>query len=120
MIATVAVNWAAVEPILPELLLITIGVLLIGCDLFLPRQRQLLPWLTVIGCLTALAMILGSRPTVAFGGMFLADGYAMVFKTICLGSVILSVLMSEHFAALSVCAKANTTASCSSPWWVCC
>ncbi|ADW18019.1 proton-translocating NADH-quinone oxidoreductase, chain N [Desulfobulbus propionicus DSM 2032] len=97
MIATVAVNWAAVEPILPELLLITIGVLLIGCDLFLPRQRQLLPWLTVIGCLTALAMILGSRPTVAFGGMFLADGYAMVFKTICLGSVILSVLMSEHF-----------------------
>ena len=36
------------EPILPELLLIGIAVMLIGCDLFLPRQRQLLPWLTVM------------------------------------------------------------------------
>lgn len=97
MIDTVAVNWTAVEPILPELLLIGIGVLLIGFDLFMPRQRQLLPWLTVVGCLTALAMILGSQPAVSFGGMFLTDGYAMVFKTICLGAVILTALMSESF-----------------------
>jgi len=97
MIDTVAVSWTAVEPILPELLLIGIGVLLIGFDLFMPRQRQLLPWLTVVGCLTALAMILGSQPTVSFGGMFLTDGYAMVFKTICLGVVILTALMSESF-----------------------
>jgi len=97
MIDTVAVSWTAVEPILPELLLIGIGVLLIGFDLFMPRQRQLLPWLTVVGCLTALAMILGSQPAVSFGGMFLTDGYAMVFKTICLGAVILTALMSESF-----------------------
>ena len=97
MIDTVAVNWTAVEPILPELLLIGIGVLLIGFDLFMPRQRQLLPWLTVVGSLTALAMILGSQPTSSFGGMFLTDGYAMVFKTICLGAVILTALMSETF-----------------------
>lgn len=97
MIDTVAVSWTAVEPILPELLLIGIGVLLIGFDLFMPRQRQLLPWLTVVGCLTALAMILGSQPAVSFGGMFLTDGYAMVFKTICLGAVILIALMSESF-----------------------
>ena len=97
MIDTVAVNWTAVEPILPELLLIGIGVLLIGFDLFLPRQRQLLPWLTVVGCLTALAMVLGSRPTVSFGGVLLTDGYAMVFKSICLGAVILTTLMSEYF-----------------------
>jgi NADH-quinone oxidoreductase subunit N len=97
MMTTVVVNWTAVEPILPELLLIGIAVMLIGCDLFLPRQRQLLPWLTVVGCLAALAMILGARPTIAFGGMFLVDGYASVFKTICLGAVILTTLMSEHF-----------------------
>jgi len=97
MIDTVAVNWTAVEPILPELLLISIGVLLIGCDLFLPRQRHLLPWLTVVGCVTALAMVLGAQFTTAFGGMFLADGYAMVFKAICLGAVILTTLMSEQF-----------------------
>jgi NADH-quinone oxidoreductase subunit N len=97
MMTTVAINWTAMEPILPELLLVGIAVMLIGCDLFLPRQRQLLPWLTLVGCLAALAMILGSRPTMAFGGMFLVDGYATVFKTICLGAVILTTLMSEHF-----------------------
>jgi len=100
MIDTVAVNWTAVEPILPELLLIGIGVLLIGFDLFMPRQRLLLPWLTVVGSLTALAMILGSQPTSSFGGMFLTDGYAMVFKTICLGAVMLTVMMSESFCRI--------------------
>jgi NADH-quinone oxidoreductase subunit N len=112
MIETVAVNWTAVEPILPELLLIGIGVLLIGFDLFMPRQRQLLPWLTVVGCLTALAMVLGSRPTESFGGMFLTDGYAMVFKAICLGGVILTVLMSEYFCRI--------IGLRSFPWSVCC
>jgi NADH-quinone oxidoreductase subunit N len=97
MIPTVTVNWAAVGPILPELLLISIGVLLIGLDLFAPRQRQILPWLTVVGCLTALAMIMGSRPSIAFGGMFLIDGFAVFFKSICLVGVILTTLMSEHF-----------------------
>ena len=75
-------------------------MLLIGFDLFMPRQRQLLPWLTVVGCLTALAMILGSRPTESFGGMFLTDGYAMVFKSICLAAVILTALMSEYFCRI--------------------
>ncbi|WP_310599762.1 NADH-quinone oxidoreductase subunit N [Desulfobulbus sp.] len=97
MIQTAAVTWTALDPILPELLLIGIGVLLVGCDLFIPRQRQALPWLTVVGCIAALLMILGARPTSAFGGMFLADGYAMVFKVICLGAAILTTLISEQF-----------------------
>ncbi|MBV5316617.1 MAG: NADH-quinone oxidoreductase subunit N [Desulfobulbaceae bacterium] len=100
MIPTVAINWAVVEPILPELLLIGIGVLLIGLDIFVPRQRQVLPWLTVVGCLTTLAMVVGSRPSVAFGGMFLVDGYAIVFKSTCLAGVILTTLMSEHFCRI--------------------
>ena len=97
MIPSVTVNWAAVEPILPELLLVGIGVLLIGLDLFAPRQRQVLPWLTVVGCLAALAMIVGSHSSTAFGGMFLADGFAVFFKSLCLAGVILTTLMSEHF-----------------------
>ena len=101
MIAPVAVDWAVVAPILPELVLIGVGVLLIGFDLFLPRQRQLLPWLTVIGALMALAMILGAHPTAAFGGMFLLDGYAVAFKTICLAAVIVVALMSEHACSVS-------------------
>ncbi len=100
MMHTLAVNWAAVEPILPELLLIGIGVLLIGLDLFIPRQRQLLPWLTVVGCVAVLAMIIGARPDSAFNGMFLTDGYSVVFKSICLTGVILTALMSEHFCRI--------------------
>lgn len=100
MIAPVIVDWATLVPILPELLLIGLGVVLIGLDLFLPRQRQLLPWLTVIGSLAALVMVLGAEPAVAFGGMFLLDGYAMVFKLICLTAVILVALMSEHSCCL--------------------
>ncbi|MCL2459564.1 MAG: NADH-quinone oxidoreductase subunit N [Desulfobulbus sp.] len=97
MMQTAAVTWTALDPILPELLLIGISALLVGCDLFIPRQRQVLPWLTVVGCTTALLLILGARPATAFGGMFLADGYAMVFKVICLGAVILTTLISEQF-----------------------
>lgn len=100
MIAPVAVDWTVVAPILPELLLIGVGVLLIGFDLFLPRQRQLLPWLTVIGSLAALVMVLGAQPASAFGGMFLLDGYAMAFKVICLTAVIVVALMSEQYCCL--------------------
>ena len=91
------VTWASLEPVVPELLLITVAVALIGFDLFLPRQRIIMPWLTVLGCLTALAMVAGAEPVKAFGGMFVGDGYAKVFKCICLGSVLLTTLMSEHF-----------------------
>ena len=101
MTETVAVTWASMTPVFPELLLIGVAVTLIGLDLFAPRQRQLLPWLTVIGCLAALGMVLGMDPVSAFGGMFLTDGYAMVFKTICLIGVIITALMSEHFRGVA-------------------
>ena len=97
----VAVTWASMTPVLPELLLIGVAVTLIGLDLFAPSQRQLLPWLTVIGCLAALGTVLGTDPVSAFGGMFLTDGYAMVFKTICLVGVIVTALMSEHFRGVA-------------------
>lgn len=100
MIAPMAVDWTVIAPILPELLVIGVGILLIGFDLFLPRQRQLLPWLTVIGSLGALIMVLGSQPASVFGGMFLLDGYAVVFKAICLAAVIVVALMSEQFCSL--------------------
>ena len=101
MTETVAVTWASMTPVLPELLLIGVAVTLIGLDLFAPSQRQLLPWLTVIACLAALGMVLGTDPVSAFGGMFLTDGYAMVFKTICLVGVIVTALMSEHFRGVA-------------------
>ena len=65
MTETVAVTWASMTPVFPELLLIGVAVTLIGLDLFAPRQRQLLPWLTVIGCLATLGMVLGMVPVSA-------------------------------------------------------
>ncbi|QQG66137.1 NADH-quinone oxidoreductase subunit N [Desulfobulbus oligotrophicus] len=100
MIVPAAIDWSVIVPILPELLLVGVAILLIGLDLFLPNEHQLLPWLTIVGSLAALIMVLGARPTAGFGGMFLLDGYAVVFKTICLATVIVIALMSEQFRNL--------------------
>lgn len=101
MVTSAIIHWAAIEPILPELLLISIALVLIGCDLFLPEQRQLMPWLTIVGCLAALAMVLGAKPITAFGGMYRNDGFSVLFKTLCLGAVILTALVSENFCRKS-------------------
>ncbi|WP_457573624.1 NADH-quinone oxidoreductase subunit N [Desulfolithobacter sp.] len=90
------VTWAAFEPVLPEMLLVGIGIGLIFMDLFFRKQRELLPWLTILGSLTVLGMVLGERYISAFGGMFLTDSYGSFFKVICLMGLIMTALMSEH------------------------
>ncbi len=97
MINTALVSWKAFGPIIPEMFLVCIGLFLIGLDVFAPKRRELLPWLTVIGCLAALVMVAGEKNIVGFEGMILADSYASFFKVICLLGVILAALMSEHF-----------------------
>ncbi len=97
MINTALVSWKAFGPIIPEMFLVCIGLFLIGLDVFSPKRRELLPWLTVIGCLAALVMVAGEKNIVGFGGMIIADSYASFFKIICLLGVILAALMSEHF-----------------------
>ncbi len=97
MINTALVSWKAFGPIIPEMFLVCIGLFLIGLDVFAPKRRELLPWLTVIGCLAALIMVAGEKSIVGFGGMIIADSYAAFFKVICLLGVILAALMSEHF-----------------------
>ena len=97
MINTALVSWKAFGPIIPEMFLVCIGLFLIGLDVFAPKRREFLPWLTVIGCLAALVMVAGEKNIVGFGGMIIADSYASFFKIICLLGVILAALMSEHF-----------------------
>ncbi len=97
MINTAFVSWKAFGPIVPEMFLVCIGIFLIGLDIFAPKRRQLLPWLTVIGCLGALLMVAGEHNVVGFDGMIIADSYGAFFKVICLLGVILASLMSEHF-----------------------
>ena len=97
MINTALVSWKAFGPIVPEMFLVCIGIFLIGLDIFAPKRREFLPWLTVIGCLAVMLMVAGEHNTVGFGGMIIADSYAAFFKVICLLGVILTALMSEHF-----------------------
>ncbi len=97
MLTNISISWTAFEPILPEIFLVGIGVILILLDLFGGRHRQLLPWMTVLGAITILGMVIGSKPTQAFGGMFIIDSYGIFFKVICLLALIMTALMSEHF-----------------------
>lgn len=97
MINSAIVSWTAFEPILPEMLLVCIGLAVVVLDLFAGKHREFLPWLTVLGCVTVLGMVAGQQNTSAFGGMILTDSYAVFFKVICLLGVIMTALMSEHF-----------------------
>ncbi len=97
MITTTGISFTAFEPILPEMLLVCIGLILIILDLFAGKQRNLLPWMTVLGSVTVLGMILGQQNSIAFNGMYVTDSYAVFFKVICLLAVIMAALMSEHY-----------------------
>lgn len=91
------INWTTFAPLLPEMLLVAIALLVIVLDLLGSKYRDLMPWMTVLGALAVLGMVLGSQDSSSFGGMFVVDRYAIFFKTICLLSVIMVALMSEHY-----------------------
>ena len=93
-----AIDWSIALQVLPELLLLFFGIVLVALDLFVPRQRQLLPWLTIVSVLVVLFMDRQTRPGLG-GDMLLHDGYATFFITLCLCSVLLTVLMREFFTA---------------------
>jgi len=79
-----------------ELVLLALGILLIGVDLF-SKNRQLLPWLTVAGILVSLLVLFSTSRGTAFGNMYIVDGYSIFFKTVCLIGVLFTVLLSEYY-----------------------
>ena len=97
MINATVINWAAFQSVLPEIFLVCIGLILILIDVFSSKQNELLPWLTVLGGITTLGLVLGEHSTLAFNGMFITDTYAVFFKVICLLALIMAALMSEHY-----------------------
>lgn len=94
-----AFNWGLITPVLPELILLAIGVALVMLDLFAPRQRQMLPWLTVLGVSAVLLMNAAMSVPSDTGFMLVNDGYATFFCTLCLASVILAALMRETYTS---------------------
>jgi NADH-quinone oxidoreductase subunit N len=77
----------AILPILPEILLLALGVLILLIDPFLKKdasRRPFLGWFTAIGLLVILLVSLGfarpADPSLVFGGMLRFDWLGFLFK----------------------------------------
>ena len=70
--------------LLPEFLLASLAIVVLGIDLFLPaRRKHLLAWLSVAGLagLLALALtMLWGKDISLYGGLMKSDAYSLLFK----------------------------------------
>ncbi|MCK5196305.1 MAG: NADH-quinone oxidoreductase subunit N [Desulfobulbaceae bacterium] len=80
----------------PELVLLSVGILLIVVDLFC-KNRLLLPWLTAAGTLVSLVLLFNTSSATVFGNMYVVDGYSVFFKMVCLIGLLFTVLFSECY-----------------------
>jgi NADH-quinone oxidoreductase subunit N len=82
---------------LPEIILTGALMLVLFVDLFLPDKRKslnsLLAMAGVIGSAIALMTLVGERRT-TFGGMFVVDAYALLFKFLFLAVAAIVILIS--------------------------
>ena len=86
--------------ILPELVLAGTALLVLVVDLFVERAKVVASWLSIAGTLVAgvaLATLVGSGTRSTFGGSFVVDNYALLFKGLFLGSLLLVLLMSQRY-----------------------
>src|SRR5215211_6379527 len=85
---TVAIDFHA---ILPELVLAGTALLVLVVDLFVERAKVVASWLSIAGTLAAgiaLATLVGA---------VVVDNYALLFKGLFLGSLLLVLLMSQRY-----------------------
>lgn len=87
----------ALGPIMPEILLVCMGLVLIIVDLLYPRNRELLTQLTLLAALGLIALLLNQKPAMTFGSMFLVDPYSIFFKVICLLGLFITTLLSGQY-----------------------
>ena len=69
--------------ILPELVLASTAVLVLVVDLFVERAKVVASWLSIAGTVVAgiaLASLVGAGTRSTFGGSFVVDNYALLFK----------------------------------------
>jgi NADH-quinone oxidoreductase subunit N len=86
--------------ILPELVLASTAVLVLVVDLFVERAKVVASWLSIAGTVVAgiaLASLVGAGTRSTFGGSFVVDNYALLFKGLFLGSLLLVLLMSQRY-----------------------
>jgi len=89
--------------ILPELLLGGTAILVLIVDLFLDDRAKVVDnYLALAGTAAAaiaLATLVGQGDRSTFGGSFVVDNYALLFKGLFLGSLVLVLLMSGRYIA---------------------
>jgi NADH-quinone oxidoreductase subunit N len=86
--------------ILPELVLAGTALLVLLVDLFVERAKVVANWLALAGTVAAgvaLATLVGQGTRSTFGGAFVVDNYALLFKGLFLGSLLLVLLMSQRY-----------------------
>ncbi len=86
--------------ILPELVLAGTALLVLTVDLFLERAKVVANYLALAGTLAAgaaLASLVGAGRRSTFGGSFVVDHYALLFKALFLGALVLVLLMSKRY-----------------------
>jgi NADH-quinone oxidoreductase subunit N len=86
--------------ILPELVLAGTALLVLVVDLFVERAKVVANYLSLAGTIAAgvaLASLVGQGTRSTFGGSFVVDNYALLFKGLFLGSLLLVLLMSQRY-----------------------
>jgi NADH-quinone oxidoreductase subunit N len=84
----------------PELVLAGTALLVLVVDLFVERNKVVASYLSIAGTVVAgvaLASLVGGGTRSTFGGSFVVDNYALLFKALFLGSLLLVLLMSQRY-----------------------
>jgi len=92
-------------PILPEILLLVLGLLVLALDLILPReQHRNLGWVTAVGAGLILIISLisqpGANPKSVWGGMVSHDWLSFAFKLIFIFGAGVTALLAMDFGEL--------------------
>lgn len=89
-----------IRPVVPELTMVSVGLILLLLDLVV-RKKELVAFAGIVGAIVALYgtfKLYGlSEPQLAFSNMFILDGYANFFKLIFYLNVILTICISFKY-----------------------
>jgi NADH-quinone oxidoreductase subunit N len=89
-------DWASlIRPLLPEIIMITLALLIIILELFIHRKETIAMF--SIATIAITAYFIPDSMGETFGGMFISDGYSIFFKYIFFINLILTVLVSIKY-----------------------